>query len=254
MHIYINLGGRQFQADISTPVRLSIPINSESPNAFYLPNPQYEYVRGPGFTGVVREGGSCNVQNISLSPHGNGTHTECCGHISPEHHKLNAGIKQFMHIAEMITVEVAPEDWQGFLVTREQLENACRNVQFFGNEITALIVRTNNYIDKKSARYGGLSAPAFHPAALQWLRESGIKHLLTDLPSVDPETSKELPAHRAFFQNHGQWVEDATITEMIYVEPAVRDGLYLLQMQIIDLESDASPSMPVVYPLEGVVA
>jgi hypothetical protein len=42
---------------------------------------------------------------------------------------------------------------------------------------------------------------------------------------------------------------DATITEMVFVPDAVADGIYLLNIQIASLETDASPSKPVLYPL-----
>jgi hypothetical protein len=42
---------------------------------------------------------------------------------------------------------------------------------------------------------------------------------------------------------------DATITEMIFVDDSIADGLYLINMQIASFESDASPSKPVLYKL-----
>ena len=40
---------------------------------------------------------------------------------------------------------------------------------------------------------------------------------------------------------------DATITELIYVDGAILDGSYLLNLQIASFELDASPSKPVLY-------
>src|SRR5688500_2183935 len=34
-----------------------------------------------GFSGSVSTGASCNCRTISLTPHCNGTHTECAGHL-----------------------------------------------------------------------------------------------------------------------------------------------------------------------------
>ena len=42
---------------------------------------------------------------------------------------------------------------------------------------------------------------------------------------------------------------DATITEMIFIDDIIPDGLYLLQIQIPALMLDASPSRPYIYPL-----
>jgi hypothetical protein len=83
--------------------------------------------------------------------------------------------------------------------------------------------------------------------------ESGIRHLLLDLPSVDrEEDGGQLLAHKAFWQYPHNTRTDATITEMVYVPNELRDGLYLLNLQTISLDLDASPSKPVVYAVERV--
>jgi hypothetical protein len=43
---------------------------------------------------------------------------------------------------------------------------------------------------------------------------------------------------------------NATITEMIFVADEVKDGSYLLNLQIASFENDASPSKPVLYPID----
>ena len=42
---------------------------------------------------------------------------------------------------------------------------------------------------------------------------------------------------------------DRTITEMIYVDKTIVDGLYCLNLQIPAFELDAAPSRPILYPL-----
>jgi len=37
---------------------------------------------------------------------------------------------------------------------------------------------------------------------------------------------------------------DATITELIYLDDTIENGLYLLDIQIASFQSDASPSRP----------
>ena len=44
--------------------------------------------------------------------------------------------------------------------------------------------------------------------------------------------------------------KNATITELIFVDDAVKDGSYLLNLQIASFENDASPSKPVLYKIE----
>ena len=43
---------------------------------------------------------------------------------------------------------------------------------------------------------------------------------------------------------------NCTITEMIYVNDAVKDGSYILNLQFASFENDASPSKPVLYKIE----
>ena len=82
-------------------------------------------------------------------------------------------------------------------------------------------------------------------------RESGIKHLLVDLPSVDKEKDDgELLAHHAFWDVHGTPRLDATITEMIYVPHEVADGSYILNLQIPSFDNDAAPSKPILYAID----
>ena len=42
---------------------------------------------------------------------------------------------------------------------------------------------------------------------------------------------------------------NCTITEMIFVNDAVKDGSYLLNLQIAPFENDASPSKPILFAI-----
>jgi hypothetical protein len=86
---------------------------------------------------------------------------------------------------------------------------------------------------------------------MRWIADRGIKHLLTDLPSVDPEVDGgTLAAHKAFWIVDGVVREDCTISEMVYVPENIPDGLYLLDLHTMALELDASPSRPMLYVIE----
>ena len=80
--------------------------------------------------------------------------------------------------------------------------------------------------------------------------------MLIDLPSVDREEDDgKLVAHKAFWnvKNVDELNSDArlhcTITEMIFVSDAIKDGSYILNLQIASFENDASPSKPVLYKI-----
>lgn len=74
--------------------------------------------------------------------------------------------------------------------------------------------------------------------------------MLIDLPSVDREKDDgALASHNAFWNTAGEKRLDATITEMIFVPHTVKDGTYLLNLQIASFHNDASPSKPVIYEI-----
>ena len=79
--------------DISIPLRAG----AENVNAWYVDPVSIEPVRTEHFTGSVAEGGSVNFRNIRFNPHGNGTHTECVGHISTEVESINKHLKEFKY-------------------------------------------------------------------------------------------------------------------------------------------------------------
>jgi kynurenine formamidase len=231
------------------PIDLSLPLQRghDNPNAFYIADPQMEPFRMGGFVGKVAEGGPCNVEQISFSPHGNGTHTECVGHISAERITINQCLTRFHFSARLISVTPEQHGADG-IITAAQLQACSGDL----SGVEALVVRTlPNSLQKRSQRYSGSNPAYFESAALHWLQQQGVLHLLTDLPSVDrEEDGGVLSAHHAFWQYPQQPRLDATITELIFVPDAVADGDYVLNLMIAAFESDASPSKPVLYPLK----
>ena len=135
------------------------------------------------------------------------------------------------------------------MITRAQLEGALEP-----GEAEAFIIRTLPNTDDKCLRhYSGTNPPYMAAEAMEWLVEQGVEHLLIDLPSVDrEEDGAVLAAHHAFWQYPEATREGATISELIFVNNLIVDGLYLLNIQVTSLELDASPSKPVLYALEKV--
>lgn len=248
MKISIDFAGRAFTADFSQPLDLSIPLKASADNvtAWYVKPPRIEPVVMGDWIGDVNQGSPVNFRDVYLNPHGHGTHTECVGHISKENISLNQCLKKFMHFAEVITVdpEVTGEDR---IITKHQIETACKH-----HGVEALVIRTlPNDLSKLSRQYSGTNPPYMDSEAAAWLVERGIKHLMIDQPSVDREQDGgKLSAHHAFWRYPHNTRLDCTISELIYVDDSISDGLYLLNIQITALENDASPSKPVLYALK----
>jgi len=244
-----------FEVDLSKPIDISISLSNtdENPIAWYIEKPVIEPVVFGDWIGKVSEGkSSTNFNNIYFNPHGHGTHTECLGHITHDFYSINQSLRQFFFIAELISVqpEVQNGDW---VITKTQIENALN-----GNSPEAIIIRTlPNNSDKLSKKYSNTNPPYLSEEAAIFIRESGIQHLLIDLPSVDKEHDEgKLLAHKAFWnvKNVIHLNSDArlnaTITEMIFVDNEVKDGSYLLNLQIASFENDASPSKPILFEIK----
>jgi kynurenine formamidase len=242
-----------FEIDLSKPIDISIPLSNtdQNPIAWYLEKPVIEPVKVGDWIGKVAEGGSTNFNNIFFNPHGHGTHTECLGHITNDFYSINQCLKQFFFLAQLISVQ--PDSvGEDQIITKAQIKKALK-----GNLPEAIIIRTlPNTLVKKSKKYSHTNPPYLDEEAAIFICESGIKHLLIDLPSIDKELDEgKLLAHKAFWNikdihnlNHDARI-NCTITEMIFVPNAVQDGSYVLNLQIASFENDASPSKPILYAL-----
>jgi len=247
MIVTLSIHNKQYRADLSKALDISIPLRAgeKNVNAFYIPPVTIEPFSMGSFVGDVIQGGSCNVNNISFNPHGNGTHTECVGHIAKEKFTINQCLKEFFFVAKLITL--SPEKkGEDRVVTGNQLKAALG-----AEKPQAIIIRTlPNTDDKLNRQYSGTNPPFLDAEAASFLAKSEVKHLLLDVPSIDREDDGgKLSAHHAFWKYPENTRMDCTITELIFVPNVIEDGTYLLNIQIASFENDASPSKPVLYRL-----
>ena len=259
MIVHLTFGTKSFQADLSKPNDISVSTGpqGDNPGAFYIEPAKFEPIRVGGFVGAVAEGGSANCEVLTLCAHGNGTHTECAGHITHARLCLGDVMQQFWFVSQLVTTDMNGAKY----IALDEVKS------WDLASVDALIVRSlPNGIEKKQQQWSGDEPPYFEPAALAYLRDLGIQHLLTDFPSVDPEVDEgRLSAHHEWWglpqrvkggvalelsPSHPRY--RATITELIYVNQAVEDGLYALNMQFPNLKTDAVPSRPVIYALNEI--
>jgi arylformamidase len=248
MQISISINRQNYSVNTSEGIDISRPIDSKhSVLAYHIPPPTFTPFCAGGFVGAVEQGGACNCEDITFNAHGNGTHTECVGHITKERITINSCLKEFHFAARLVSLQ-AHSLPNGDLV----LNVASLISELDREDLTeALIIRTlPNAENKLQANYSGKNPIYLDAELTAFLAANNVKHLLLDLPSVDrEEDGGALAAHKAFWQYPENTRTDATITELIYVPNAVADGLYLLNLQIASFESDASPSKPVLYNL-----
>ncbi|MFD2246830.1 cyclase family protein [Pontibacter ruber] len=231
------------------PLDISMPLHDRQPQpeCFWAEPVQFDVIRVGDFVGSVAEGGSTNYKRVHVTPHGNGTHTECYGHISAdEHATIHNCLKRFLFVAQLVTVTPHKQENGDEVVLLEDVRK-----QLEGIKPEAVILRTLPNSDEKLTRhYSGTNPPYLEHTIGQYLAEKGVQHLLLDLPSVDRELDEgKLLCHHAFWQYPKNTRCGATITELIYVPDHIPDGLYLLNLQIASLQLDASPSKPVLYSL-----
>ncbi len=241
----ITYNNYNYTIDLSKPLDISIPLrgNASNVNAWYVDPPRIEPHTEVEFIGSVKEGGSTNFNNIHFNPHAHGTHTECLGHITEVFQSVNQTLDQFFFMAEVITL--VPEKFgKDFVLTKKQLQRALGE-----KEPEALVIRTlPNTREKLSRKYSHTNPPYLQEDGVMFIVEKNITHLLVDLPSVDKEKDNgALKAHKAFWRIEGSVRTKATITEFVYVDHAIKDGSYFLNLQVAPFENDASPSRPVLF-------
>lgn len=239
--------GKSYTIDLSKPLDISLALHhgSGNVNAFHIPEPQFSPIVVGDYTGAVAAGAGSNCEVLTICAHGNGTHTECVGHISKERYTINQCLTDFWFVAELITIDPFRMVNDDFIILKEHISEQ------LNNKPEALIIRTlPNTELKKTFNYSGSNPSYLHWNAAKFIREQGIKHLLIDLPSIDREEDRgEMLAHKAFWNYPNAPAVHQTITELIYVPDTILDGTYLLTIQIAPLETDASPSKPLLYKI-----
>ena len=244
--------GKKIDTSVYHDISMSLVPNNENVLAWYCEPPSITPVMTDQFVGDVNLGGNVNFRNIAFNPHGNGTHTECVGHISSKFYSVNQLLKEFFVEAAVITVNPETKfneefETEDLVITKKMLQEALPNKQ-----TDCVIIRTlPNSEEKISKNYSNTNPPYIEVDAISLFNELGVKHLMIDLPSVDRELDNgALAFHHAFWQYPENPQLDKTITELVYVNDSVKDGEYIANIQIASFENDASPSKILLFPYE----
>jgi arylformamidase len=251
MIIQLTHNNKNYSTDLSHPLDISLPLRAgaENPNCYWADPVKFETITSGNFIGSVKAGGSVNYQKVTFTPHGNGTHTECYGHISADDATLPQCHRLFHCVAQVISVAPEKTADNDQVITLHQVKE-----KISGHTPEAIVIRTlPNDSVKRTKQYSGTNPPYIDASVTEYLANQNIEHLLIDLPSIDKEMDGgRLAAHKAFWNYPHATRKHCTITELVYVEDAIPDGLYLLNLQIASFELDASPSKPILYKLEEV--
>ena len=263
MKARVEIKDKKFEVDFSKGKDISIALffNGIQPNTYNVEKATSKPYRDDKFVGDTRMGGPCNFETYTLTPHCNGTHTECIGHITKERVSVLQSLRQEIIISKLISVlpenskeeYVPPLNSDDLVITRKQVEKKLKGIDF--NQIDALIIRTlPNTCKKKERDYMQTPSPFFTIECMRYIVSLGINHLLVDLPSVDRMFDDGiLSAHNVFWETKEKALNNLsrfkTITEMVYIPNEIIDGEYLLNLQIPPFVADAAPSRPILYKI-----
>jgi arylformamidase len=258
-----------YSCNTSEPIDISIPVlfNGGQPNTYNVDIATAKAYESGQFIGDTRRGGGCNFEEYRIIPHCNGTHTECVGHISLERISVNETLKESFFPASLISLSPVKasdtndnytplKNKEDLLITKKLLEEKLNGADIHFCE--ALVIRTlPNDDSKRSRNYMKHQPPFFSIEAMEYIDKLNVNHLLIDLPSIDRTFDEgKLSTHHIFWnvkQNSHEVSKNEhslkTITEMIFVPDIVKDGKYLLNIQIPDFNTDAAPSRVSLFKL-----
>lgn len=239
-------------------VDISIPVDftGGGVRAFGADPPRVTPYLAGGHPLRVADGAGCNCPVFEFSAHLHGTHTECAGHIAAEPGCVQDVLPAGPFLRALL-VTLSPESGgecgesytpalreDDLVLTYGGLRSALGSP-----DCEALAIRTlPNGVDKRTRNYGERPAPFFTTEAMEFLSGLPLVALLVDLPSVDRADDDGLLSNHHRFWNGA---ESRTLTELIYVPDEVKDGTYLLSLNVSNLRSDAAPSRPVLYRMES---
>jgi len=270
---------RHWRVDLSHAHDLSLAIDpqGEHPRFFTTDHASARPLQAGSFIGSIACGGPVNAEILEIIPHCQGTHTESVAHVTAgsasayatagggDHGQQPATANQSLLSAVLISVPGTAVDATGEhyrlgalnnepLLTCADLQRDVR-LQAALEQADAVIIRSRpNPLSKRSRNYSELPwYPVLSAQAMDYLAALRLRHLLIDTPSLDrADDGGRVVNHKTWWgvQADGQIAHpQRLLTEMIYAHDDIADGLYLLDMQIAPLVSDAVPSRPVIFPL-----
>jgi len=247
MEFMLHIGTRTYRFDPGAPLEIAIALRFDGGGLqlFGVPPAAAQAVQ------AIAAGDGCNCDTYIINPHCHATHTESAGHIEAAPRPIFGALRETLIPATLITITPESEG-DDTVISRDALEQQMEKAD--PDFSAALIIRTlPNDPAKQTRNYDQFLPPYFSTAAMDYIHALGVRHLLTDLPSVDRlQDEGKLSAHHIFWQvpqgtHDTAAAPDRTITELIYVPDEIIDGPYLLNLQIAAFAADAAPSRPVLF-------
>lgn len=198
---------------------ISMDLNAQTPE--WPGDRQFEY----RLSVTQEQSGSVNIGEFKTSTH-IGTHIDAPFHYDEHGLKIDE-LPLDVYLSKAQVVDVRGKS----VISRSDLPK----VQ---EEVETVLLKTDTWNDRTKFPE---EWPLFDPAIAEWLVENNIKLLGVDVPSVDQETSKELPMHHAMNRN-GRFILEGIVLDEV---PAGVYELAALPLKITGAEG--SPVRAVLY-------
>lgn len=201
-----NVNGRRIW-DISQPLRPDLPV--------WPGDTAFQQAR----TWQMEQGSPVNVSALTLSTH-SGAHAD-----APLHYAADA--------PDIAGVELEPYLGECLVVDARRAKGAVRVGDLPTiHSVDRVLLRTFDSFphDRWREDFTAIAAETIH-----WLAAQGVKLIGTDAPSIDPQTSKTMDAHKAVLKAGMRVLEGLVLDDV----PAGRYELIALPLPIVG--GDASP-------------
>jgi arylformamidase len=229
---------------------------------------------------------------ITETTHCSTTHTEGIGHILKHKvtiEEVTKDLEKKLLRAALITVKPTKCTIENitlhpyakiddYIITKESIMHALQKIpKKFDKSINVLIVRCDheNFLNKPFHQFK--NPPYFSTEAIKYIVEDfeevenesskkvKIKHIMTNLPSLDPEKDDgRLLCHVTFFgatksrnnilekTENGKLINPLkrTNTEMIYIPKEKEDGMYFVKLIVPANNLDHAASVPLLYDIQ----
>jgi len=198
---------------------ISMELNPETPE--WPGDRPFEYT----LSVTKEQSGSVNIGEIKSSTH-MGTHIDAPFHYDDQGLKIDEmPLEVYLPTAQVVDVQGLEK------ISAEDLPEP-------EDGVTAILLKTCSWQDRKEFP---TSWPIFSESIAGWMQEKGIRLLGVDVPSVDPENSKELPMHHSMNVN-GRYILEGIVLDDI------KPGVYELSALPLKIKgAEGSPVRAVLY-------
>lgn len=171
------------------------------------------------------QSGSVNIGKLQSSTH-IGTHIDAPFHYDDQGIKIHE-----------LPLEVYLSKAQVVDVSNMDIINAM-DLKPLEEGVTALLLKTASWTDR--SRFPE-KWPVFDETIAEWMAANKVSLLGVDVPSVDPETSKELPMHQAM-NRHQRFILEGIVLD------DVAEGVYQLAALPLKIKGgEGSPVRAILY-------